>query len=513
MKIIDIGICIANNDPLGLGRIRCVRNSDFVSEKEKADTYEPFSDNDIFVAIPFLPLNVNFVPEVGQAIKILNYNTEKDNVNQEYIAGPFTSSHNFPDQSYSSQLSETTYGVAIKRKPEIFDKNGNYKKKKSIGSLAKNSDYGIYGKYGSDVIFTENGLQLRGGKFLTKENAKPQDRDDIYSYPIMSNKSSVLTLKKFPNKMEIKPETNSVLVTEIKNINYLIEYNVVNNMGETTISSPFSVEFYVYKILKPYGDVTKTNNFNENSELPSTLLKLINIENDSTSPTHTAILPNDLIDDEDKWNKIIIEIKDFLYTLHENDLKTINSLYQSIDHHPFYFRPKTDLVTITGTTEQSLFKKNALSSIKLYSVGPKSGLIFSKSSVVPPVRMEKTTRNIVKVDSNSGEQTFSSLRSDKMYFLSTDPNKTEKSVPFENLDKYELTQSDYIEKIDPNTYSLVRGENLLRFLDKLIRVLFEHEHNVVGPFVKNEEFKSYTELLKLMETIKDDILNNSIRIN
>jgi hypothetical protein len=81
MKIIDIGICVDNRDPKGLGRIRCVRFSDYVSEKEKADTYEPFSDKDIFVAIPFLPTNINFIPEIDQAVKIINYNTRKENVN------------------------------------------------------------------------------------------------------------------------------------------------------------------------------------------------------------------------------------------------------------------------------------------------------------------------------------------------------------------------------------------------------------------------------------------------
>jgi hypothetical protein len=91
MKIIDIGICIDNVDPKGLGRIRCVRYSDYVGSKEKAlKKYEPWSKNDLFVALPFLPTNINFIPEIEQLVKIINYNTRKINVNQEYIAGPFT---------------------------------------------------------------------------------------------------------------------------------------------------------------------------------------------------------------------------------------------------------------------------------------------------------------------------------------------------------------------------------------------------------------------------------------
>jgi hypothetical protein len=507
MKIIDIGICINNNDPKGLGRIRCVRFSDYVSEKERAGNYEPFSDNDIFVANPFLPTNINFVPEIDQAVKIINYNTEKENVNQEYISGPFTTVHNFNDQSFSPQTSETTYGNTIKSKPDIFDRNENYRKKSSEGSSAKKTDYGIYGKYGSDLIFTENGLQLRGGKLLSKERAKPKDREDIYSFPIMSKKSSVLTLKKFPNKMELKKTQTTVETAEVKDLNHLIEYNMVDNEGNTTLTNPYAVKFFVYKILKPYGDISKTNNFNENSTLPNNLLKLINLENDNFSATHQVVF------NSTGFTDVAGEIRDFIYTLHENSLKKINSLYDKSDLHPFYFRPKQDFITITGTTNEITYKKNILSSINIYGVGPKSGLLFSSNNILPIVKKNKIEKNIVNLDKNYGEQTFSSLKSDKIYFLSTDTNKTEKLVPFEKLDKYEYTQSDYIEKIDPNTYSTVRGENLVRIIEKIISVLFEHQHNVVGPMVKTDQFQSYVDLIKLIETMKNDLLNGSIRIN
>lgn len=207
------------------------------------------------------------------------------------------------------------------------------------------------------------------------------------------------------------------------------------------------------------------------------------------------------------------EIRDFIYTLHEKNLKEINSLYRKDDLHPFYFRPKQSLVTLTGTPEQITLKQSILSSVSVYGIGPKSGLIFSSANVKPMVTTKKTKKDKVVLNKKSDEQSFSSLKSDKIYFLSTDTNNTEKLVPFEKLDKYELTQSDYIEKIDPNTYSSVRGENLIRLLESIISVLFEHQHNVVGPFVKTDQFQSYNELLKLIETMRNDLLNGSIRIN
>lgn len=507
MKIIDIGICIDNKDPKGLGRIRCVRFSDYVSEKEKADKYEPFSDSDIFIAIPFLPTNINFIPEIDQAVKIINYNTRKENVNVEYIAGPFTTVHNFNDQSFSPQIGDTTYGNSIKKKPDIFDANENYKKPKiSNGSIAKKTDYAIYGKYGSDIIFTENGLQIRGGKFLSKEKANANDRDEIYSYPFMSDKSSVLNLKKFPYKLEYRDEETTINTTEIKDINHIIEYNLVDDSGNTTISSPYAVQFYVYKVLKAYGDITKTNNFNENSQLPSSFLQLVNLEGDNSSPTHEIIL------NTTGFTDVACEIRDFLLTIHEDDLKKINSLYPQTGLHPFFFKPKESLVTMTGNTTNITYKKNLLSEIKLYQVGPGSGLSFSSANVVPLVTPNTIVRKVTQAVPKSNEQSFSSLRSDKIYLLSTDTNNTEKIVPFEKLDRYELSQTDYVEQIDPNTYALVRGENLIRLLRTFIEVFRTHQHNVVGTYVTTGNSIS-DEFDKLVDTIENDLLNGSIRIN
>jgi hypothetical protein len=506
MKIIDIGICVDNRDPKGLGRIRCVRFSDYVSEKEKADTYEPFSDKDIFVAIPFLPTNINFIPEIDQAVKIINYNTRKENVNLEYVAGPFTTVHNFNDQSFSPQMSDTTYGNSIKKRGNIFDSNENFIKNKSVGSIAKKTDYGIYGKYGSDVIFTENGLQLRGGKLLSKERANANDRDDIYTYSLMSTKSAVLNLKKFPYKLEFKDEETTINTTEIKDIKHIIEYNLVDSGGNTTISNPYAVQFYVYELLKPYGDISKTNNFNENSTIPSTLLKLVNLEENDVSPTHEIIL------NTTGFTDVASEIRDFLLTIHEEDLKKINSLYKSNGLHPFFFKPKESLVTLTGTTTNITYKKNLLTEIKLYQVGPGSGLAFSSANVLPQVTPNIVRRKVTQSLPKSNEQSFSSLRSDKIYFLSTETNNTEKIIPFEKLDKYELSQTDYVEQIDPNTYALVRGENLIRLLRSFIDVFKTHQHNVIGTYVTTGNSIS-DEFDKLVDTIENDLLNGSIRIN
>ena len=121
----------------------------------------------------------------------------------------------------------------------------------------------------------------------------------------------------------------------------------------------------------------------------------------------------------------------------------------------------------------------------------------------------------IKIDKNSPEQTFSTIISDKLFLLSTDLNENESNTPiiFDDLDKYEITQREYIEQIDPKTFSTVRGENLLRLLTKIIEVIFTHRHNPLMPISGQYDYNQGNELKELLKTIENDILNKSIRIN
>jgi hypothetical protein len=83
---------------------------------------------------------------------------------------------------------------------------------------------------------------------------------------------------------------------------------------------------------------------------------------------------------------------------------------------------------------------------------------------------------------------------------------------FNVLNKYEYTQEDYLKLIDVNTFSLVRGENLYNFLVSFYVVFQNHIHNVNEPYAKLG-FDSHEKMEQLFKTLKNDILNPSIRIN
>jgi hypothetical protein len=509
MKIIDIAICVDNIDPKGIGRIRCVRYNDYVGEKEKALKYDKWGDLDPFIAMPFLPNNINMIPEIGQSVKVLNYNSDKETVNQEYIAGPFTTMYDYNSQNFSQQIENTTYGVAVKRRDGIRKVTGEYIEKNSEYVFAKERDYGIYGKYGSDILFTENGLELRGGKLLSKDAANTNNRKKLISTPIYTSKQSKLHLKKYPKSASLVDLKRTLERTENVNLNYIIEYEI------DSLTTPTEINIYAYKIINDLGGLYKTDNFNDNTPISiigdAPALKLINLDNSLTGATHTIVI-------DPEGNKttlaknIAIEIRNIINQLSQSGLSSLNQSYDGGDIHPFYFRATENFKIYTGTTEELSFKDLIFNGIKVRNIGPSNGLIWSQSDAVQPPKTYELSEKIFKYENDSKEQTFASLTSDRILLLSTDANETDLKIDFDALDKYEYSHENYIKDIEPNTYATVRGENLLKFLEALYVVLITHRHNLLKPYARTQ-YEEHNLLERLFNNLKNDILNNSIRIN
>ena len=511
MKIVDIGKCIDNIDPKGMGRIRVKRYNDMGGQIENAIDYEPWSERDLFIASPFLPTNINFIPEINQSVKIITYDTDKSTVNVEYIAGPFTTMYDYNGQTFSQQVTNTTYGNSVKIKPEIRNTSGQYINEKSENTFATERDYAIYGKSGSDVLFTENGLQLRGGKLLSKDAASQTNRQIMVDYPLMAKKSARIYLKKFPKKMTLETKVVKKKVVENKDLSYLIEYDI-DNVSPTT-GDTATISFYIYKITNPNGDIFKTNNFTEFSDVPNSAVKLINKFNDSSTPTFqiTGITSTD---------DVYRETRDKLYTMHENGLSNFDFLYElnelPDDIHPFFFRPtKVFKNRVYGDNDSTNNKLIIFRNINVRRVGPTSGMIWSKQKARMESKEVESVEETIKIDPNSPEQTFGAITADKFYILSTDlgENETSSPVPFLDLNGYDLKQDDYINLIEPNTYSTVRGENLLMVLEGIIKVLYSHVHNPLMPISGQSDYQDGNSLLQMVKTLENDILNKSIRIN
>jgi hypothetical protein len=193
--------------------------------------------------------------------------------------------YDYNSQNFSQQIENTTYGVAVKRRDGIRKLTGEYIEKNSEYVFAKERDYGIYGKYGSDILFTENGLELRGGKLLSKDAANTRSRKKLISTPIYTNKQSKLHLKKYPKSASLVDLKRTLERTENVNLNYVIEYEI------DSLSTPTKINIYAFKLINDLGGLYKTDNFNDNTPVSiigdAPPLKLINLDNSLTGATHT----------------------------------------------------------------------------------------------------------------------------------------------------------------------------------------------------------------------------------
>lgn len=520
MKVVDIGVCTDNNDPKGLGRIRVLDYDDYIGGKSNIkDGIKYWSKDDPFVAAPFLPNNINFIPENKQAVKIIRYDTEKTTVNQEYIAGPFSTRYDFNSQEFQTQTSLTSYGVSVEDKVDIIKNEEGTLPENCKNALSKYKDYSVGGKYGSDALFTQDGLVLRGGKLVQKDVTSNQNRELLTKgFPIVSDKVAKLHLKKFGPKQFVTEETKKESITENSNLKFIIEYDVDN------LSNPNYVNFYLYQI-KP--NVTKkynSSNFTESTQILAGESVFL-YESGNTYTFRTDLNTITDYSGSTLTNKIKLiyqEIRNKLTQIQSNgfyeivSFKILNDLVLGLgifdEIYPFFYRPTSEFENRSVTTTEQSDRLTLFNNIRLPGSTPKSSLVYSKDNVNPNTRTVDRTVKVLKTDTTSFEQTFGNITADKIYLLSTDTNFTDKKIDFPVLNTYEYEQSDYIEKIEPNTYSLVRGEVLLDFIDAVYNVLTTHVHNINKPYVKSD-YDAHTKLDLLYNKLRDELINKSIKIN
>lgn len=503
MKIIDVAVCTNNRDPKGIGRIRYRPVGQYLTEIAGGMDYNEWDEKDPLIAIPFLPAHINIIPKEGQSVKLIQYDTDKDNQNVEYVSGPYTSPHDYESQSYTTQHQDTTYGgVIVSKLPDLKDKAGNYIDRKSYGSQSSLDDTGLYGNYGSDIIFTKNGMMLRGGKLINKEVPNEKFRKRLSEVPLMSEKMSRLSLKKFPRTMRVNEEKIIVTRISVNKIKHIVEYTIDD------LENPTKVDVFVYKVLDTYGPAFDTNYFSNTTQVDLTnpsKVKLINTDGTLTGATATITV--------DSIKTGYIETREILHIIHNESLKKLSTLYSEDDVHPFYFRPTNELLSrdTTNNTQKSN-RKNFIENVQVRGVGKGNGLIFSKLFATPPPLVAVKKIKVLRPLDNRGEQTFSNLVSDKMYFVSTSVNKGPyKSVDFTKIDNYEFTQEDYLMEIEPCTYATVRGEVLIEILKKMHEFMVGHVHNWAEPGHMTTEKMSV--LADLIESMNNDLINQSIRIN
>jgi hypothetical protein len=143
-----------------------------------------------------------------------------------------------------------------------------------------------------------------------------------------------------------------------------------------------------------------------------------------------------------------------------------------------------------------------------------SALVWSQNVIGQ--QLTKETLTLQQVVYNQNPVTYGTVAADFLYLLShkTDiPSRSKINLlPKETL--YGIPQEYFSQNILPNTDPMVRGNELMKLLSKIVDFLGAHVHNINEPPIPiGTDGTELTEIRKILQDADNSILNQNIRIN
>ena len=170
---------------------------------------------------------------------------------------------------------------------------------------------------------------------------------------------------------------------------------------------------------------------------------------------------------------------------------------------PIFFRPGLPTaLRLSGTFLSKtppihvidIFKK-----IKFDKLSKESGVgfIYSKDNIIAPVLTETNQ-----------------FTEDRTILDDTTSTPTKTKIDLTNT-LYGIDNDKVVDNIEPNTSSMVRGEELLELINLIIRFLITHAHPFPGeaPVSVTEDGSTIQNLLKEFSLATNKILNKKIKLN
>lgn len=514
-KFIYTGIVKENDDPLMLNRVRVYFDSTVSGLNNETilnsvpDTYEgsetkkdgdlvpkfKWSVIDPFCFLPLLPLFIKVTPKTGESVNVIWPNPNYKLNEQYYIQGPFSSPLTmFKEESVSQRMFATKDKLL---KPSVNLKNpttNQYWDSSSEGVFPEPDDVGIQGRGTCDLIIKENDLILRSGKSTT----------------IPTNRNSTISSKKTRSFVQLSNFSDRIIF-EGNEPQFLLEQNVqyVKTLIEWNIGRPenqqdnFDLDVFIYSL--PENTAYTTNKITISSKVESTDKSLINIYRFFNLKAESA---------SNQINEIIKQVNDGKINTSPYPIKKIENA------HPIIFRPneltyKWIANSDTNSTPQFDNISKIANKIKYKKEGTNGfGLIFFRNKPGQQTNVRKILEKKVRRENIS--TTYNILGGDKVILLSHESQiPSGKRIILDESTMNGIPQSFLAETVIPNTNSFVRGEELMKFMNLVVRFLISHVHAFPGlpPVPIATDGLDVKKILSELQNADNTILNKNIRIN
>lgn len=507
-KVVD------NKDPLLLNRIRVSFDTpinginDESILKSVPDTFEgkktkndsktdmlpefKWTKIDPFCFLPLLPLFLKVTPKENEYVNILWPNPDYKFVEQYYVQGIFSSPLTIYNENAASSR---MFATKDRLKTSVLLKNptnAEYYNPKTKGVFPEPDDVALMGRGTCDLIIKDTDVILRAGKSTTLPNNRNNE--------IISRQSrSFVQLSDFSNRItQLEPEESSRLEQNVQFVKCLIEWNILNPDNQ---SNNFRLEIYVYRL--PGNSAYTTNKLFIDTEVNQNdkgIVRKMEFENLTSSSAADII------------NKFIEQVNEGKLNLPPNSSQKIE------DQHPLIFRPSPLTYKWLRDNSGSIEFRNIsdiASRVKFKKEGKNGfGLIFFKNKTGQQSKIRKEV--VKKFDFKNTPTTYNVLGADKILIISHESKIIDKPrIILDDTTMRGISQEFLAEKVVPNTNAVVRGEELMKFLNQIVKFLVSHVHAYPGlpPVPVATDGTQSQKILSDLQNANNTILNQNIRIN
>jgi hypothetical protein len=517
-KILYQGYVVDSDDPLRLGRLRVIPDSENVEDikstvtqacKDETDVVTgvkrkcKWTKDDPFTIIPLLPYSLNITPKENELVHIIypvvqnakSQSRKYSDRNRFYIPAIPSTPLAFAYEDNTASKVHLPFGDNIKQAKNLKEVGGRIQSK-SYGIFPEPEDNAMLGRGSADIILKNDTALIRAGK--SKNLVGPTN-----SLPTENEKRAFLQLTDFTTNQEKGPQkTTTVIDTEFKQLILLIEWHISNPENEVDI---FSGYINLYNVQTKKDEKLNTKNFKVDTDVENLKGSQLPISINFFGKSYEEVLNifNSFIDGLNN-GEIFVEG----YT-------QVPFVPERGKQFPFAFRPSPPtykrMVSNQNPIETNNLTKFYLN-IGLSKGSPKKGfgIVTSKGSTDTPLIVKSQTYDT----KTSGQQgiSYGIVGAQKIYLFSHDSQIGVKKPSLQNT-IYGLDQNKFLE-LDSSTDSMVRGEKLMDLLSLIVRFLTSHCHDSGIPAIPVAvDGTTSAQILQKMADAPNTILNTKIRIN
>jgi hypothetical protein len=494
-----------NQDPQKIGRIRALPTPSDINNLYKIPP-ELLNDSgtdirseywwqreDPFVFLPLLPFFINVRPKPNEFVHLMYSNKEYPLQNKFYISGVLSTPTAVRFQNYNDSTTYLSDGTNVAPHREIITELNDNTKTDSYGIFPQPEDNAVLGRGSTDLILKENTVLLRAGKSEINNG----------QIPIANNNRAFLELDYFPsNTTKGNTEKKIVQTVNVALVKFLVEYQIYNPENNYNM---FSGNISIFR-LKP-NIATNTSNLNQESD----------IEQYKIPPLYRI----------DFFNRS----KSELINLIDEFINGVNSSFINIEPYPvkpletpfpFYFRmSKINYSQIISESSTSIVKNNLSDIIEQVNPFENSnskgitgfGLVSEKGKIGNTFNYKIEEYNTLNFSDRP--KTYGLLGGDELYLISHESEIPGKQKIKIDKSLYGYTQEQISTIIKENTEGMVRGGQLINFLNMIVNFLVNHVHPIPGspPVPVAMDGTTTAEILKTINDAPIKMLNENIRIN